>query len=226
MNLFQARQVGSERAKHMGSPGSNKQAQGRSDGGEQECFRQQLRDQHGARGPERKSHGNFMLAMCRARQKQRHDIDAGNQEKKGHRAKEEPERLARTANDGLLQGLDFDNQVRVGFWILFSKLRLNRVQVGARLLQAHTGLEASDNAIPGTLPALGVGRVGRASHPEVDVVVRKAERGGKHSDNQIGRTKPAEHNSLSDYVRVCGEPAAPKAVADKDGLRSAKMLFL
>ena len=82
---------------------------------------------------------------------------------------EEPERVADVADDGFLEGDALDGEVGVGPGELLAEAGLDGGHVGLGLGEGDAGLHASDDGEPGGVAALGVGRIGRAWRPEVDV---------------------------------------------------------
>ena len=94
MNLFNARQFRGERTKKARRSGSDRETKNRADQREKKYFGEQLCDECTARSSQREAHRDFVLTLGRARQKERNNICAGDQQKQRNGAEEQPQRPA------------------------------------------------------------------------------------------------------------------------------------
>src|SRR4029077_17090160 len=83
---------------------------------------------------------------------------------------------------------------------------------------------ASDHSVPGVFSALGKRRIRRDWKPQISITVRKQERSWHNSNNR--ERKSHQPQLLPDSIWIAAEAASPKAIADQNRLRPAKMFFV
>ena len=132
---------------------------------QQQAFDHQLRDDAGAALAERCAHRQLALTADRARQDQRRQIGARNQEDESHRGLEQQERLTHPAEERLLQRLQGQLPLSA---IGKRTLVLARHVLDLRrcLLQRDARLEPGDTAQP-PLAALCGGRSKPERYPRI-----------------------------------------------------------
>src|SRR5207249_7484725 len=84
--------------------------------------------------------------------------------------------------------------------------------------------EASDHRIPGVFSALGIRRIRWDWKPQISITVRKQERRGHNPDNR--ERKSHQPQLLPESIWITAQAASPKAIADQNGIRPAKMFFV
>jgi len=107
---------------------------------EKKRFREQLCDERTARSSQREANGDFVLTLGCARQKERNNIRAGDQQSREDGAEEQPERPVVNPDGAFLEWLNANGEDARRFSKLLSQLGLHGSQIGAGLFYMTPGL--------------------------------------------------------------------------------------
>src|SRR5262249_30382828 len=113
--------------------------------------------------------------LSRAREHERGDVRAGDQQQHGYRTEEEPQRAADIADDRGLESIDTHTNPAVRIRKLRGEPRLNEVEVGSCLLERNARFQASDSRPENLVTPDCPRRVDPGGRPGADVAIVKLE---------------------------------------------------
>ena len=222
-NLLNARQGSSRLTQQRRSPVRDHEAERGSDQRQDQPFYQQLLHHRRSRRAQREAHGELMLAPRRLRQQQAGDVAARGQQDQGDGARQEPQRSPDASDLLFLQGRQRHGPALVGIRKLLAETRLDRGEVGLRLLDGDAGCEPSDGRQEPRLTRLEQHRRHLRRHPRLRRRGWIAE--GRRHDADDGAAGAGEDERPADDSGIGVEARSPEAVADHDRSRPAHDLL-
>ena len=114
-----------QRAEDVRRCRGEKKTEARADEGQEKGFGEQLSNERATRSPQRETNGDFVLTLGGARQEQRNDVRASDEQEERDGAEEQPERPARAGDGIFLERFDGDREVGVRLGKLAAELRLD-----------------------------------------------------------------------------------------------------
>ena len=201
---------------------AHQQAQGAAGERKRQAFGQQLAEEPGAPGAQRAADRHFLLPGHGAGKQQVGHVGAGDQQHQAHRGKHQDQRIARLADQVVVQRHHYGTDLVIRIGIALLEAAGDRAEVGQSGLRRHARLQPSDGigpmaaAVPKTLGA----------HIEGDPELRlggKAERGRHDADD--GVFLRVQLDGFAHGVRIAGEAAAPQGVPQNRHLVLPGLVF-
>ena len=210
------------------TPGQ-RQTGGGADTGEHETLGQQLPDEAGRAGPERRAHGHLALPRFRAREEKIGHVGAGDEQQEADRAEEEPDRAADGTDDLFPQREDDGVELhRLGIEPPARPRLRDGVQVVARLRDRSARLEPARRvkSVISVVRARAVPPIRRPQRARRRIleIGRQHEVRGHDPDDLVRRA--VDLDRAAEDRRVAGIPPLPEAVAEDRDLRPVRDVLL